>query len=75
MVHCQLLETVAAASARVNVPVWAKSGMHLGFWNDITTSVYKDMNVRGEPYSYYVYGTFGATRIEENRVYNIVSFR
>ncbi len=46
------------------VPVYAKSGMHLGMWNDIKTSVSKRNDLRGEPWQVYAYGSFGATRVE-----------
>lgn len=74
-VHCELIESAAAGTNEVNVPVWAKSGMHLGIWNDVTTSIYKNMQLRGEPWESYIMATFGATRLEENKVYNIESYR
>lgn len=46
------------------VPVYAKSGMHLGMWNDITTSVSRRNDLRSEPWQVYAYGSFGATRTE-----------
>lgn len=46
------------------VPVYAKSGMHLGMWNDIKTSVSKRNDLRGEPWQVYAFGSFGATRVE-----------
>jgi hypothetical protein len=75
MVHCELIESAAAGTNEVDVPVWCKSGMHLGIWNDITTSISKRNDLQGEPYQSYVYLTCGATRIEENKVYNIESYR
>lgn len=74
-VHCELIESAAAGTNEVNVPAWAKSGMHLGIWNDVTTSIYKNMQLRGEPWESYIMATFGATRLEENKVYNIESYR
>lgn len=74
-VHCELIESAAAGTNEVNVPVWAKSGMHLGIWNDVTTSIYKNMQLRGEPWESYIMATFGATRLEENKVYAIESYR
>jgi hypothetical protein len=53
------------------VPVWAKSGMHLGIWNDTTTDVSQRNDLRGLPYQAYVYGTFGATRLEEKKIVKI----
>jgi hypothetical protein len=74
-VYCELIETYATGTNEVNVPVWAKSGMHLGIWNDIQTSISKRNDLRGEPWQSYVTATFGATRLEENKVYNIESYR
>jgi len=44
-------------------------------WNDITTDVSQRKDLRGMPWQAYVYGTFGATRLEENKVYAIESYR
>lgn len=48
------------------VPFWAKSGMALGLWNDITTSVDRRADKRNS-YQVYVTGTFGGARLEEKR--------
>lgn len=74
-VHCELIETVLAGTNEVTLPVWVKSGMHLGIWNDIQTSISKRNDLQGEPWQAYVIGTFGATRLEEKRVYAIESYR
>ena len=74
-VYCQLAETVMAGTNEVTVPVWVKSGMHLGIWNDLTTSISKRNDLQGEPWQAYVYMTAGATRLEENKVYAIESYR
>jgi len=74
-VYCELIESVAAGTNEVNVPVWAKSGMHLGMWQDIQANVSKRNDLQGEPWQAYAIGTFGATRIDEKKVYNIESYR
>ena len=74
-VRCEAIEAGAAGTNEVNVPVWVKRGMHLGMWNDISTSIYKNMQLKGEPWESYVFMTAGATRTEENLVYNIESYR
>lgn len=76
-VYCELAESVMSAGAgvRIDVPVWAKSGMHLGVWNDIQTSIDRRVDLQGIPWQSYVYMTIGATRVEENKVYVIQSFR
>ena len=74
-VYCQLNETVNAGTNECNIPTWVKSGMHLGIWNDVTTSISKRNDLQGEPWQAYMYMTAGATRTEENKVYNFESFR
>lgn len=53
------------------VPVFAKSGMYLGIWNDITTDVDKRKDLTGHPWQAYVYMTAGATRLEEGKTVEI----
>jgi len=48
------------------VPFWAKSGMALGMWNDVQTSVDRRSDKRNS-YQVYVTGTFGGARLEEKR--------
>ena len=54
------------AGSRWMVPVFAKSGMALGIWNDIQTSIDRRADKRNS-YQVYVTGTFGAARLEEKR--------
>lgn len=51
-------------------PVWCKSGMHLGTWNDVVTRVGERPD-KSYATQVYVKGTYGATRIEENKVLRI----
>lgn len=53
------------------IPVFAKSGMYLGLWNDITTDVSQRKDLQGLPWQAYVYMTAGATRLEEKKVVQI----
>jgi hypothetical protein len=68
-VHTELLEVDSNSYRRC--PVWAKSGMYLGLWNDITTDISQRKDVQGLPYQAYVYMTAGATRLEEEKVVEI----
>jgi hypothetical protein len=49
--------------------------MHLGMWNDVKTSISIRNDLQGEPWQAYVYATFGATRLDEEKVWNIESYR
>jgi len=55
------------------VPVWAKSGMHLGVWGDIQTSISQRHDLQGEPWQAYVKMTMGATRLEEDKIVKILA--
>lgn len=55
------------------IPIYAKSGMHLGMWQDIRTDIAQRKDIQGLPYQAYCYGTFGATRLEEEKVVKVWS--
>lgn len=72
-IHCERLTTGtdnAAGTSRA-IPLFARSGMHLGIWNDITNTVSQRHDLRGEPWQVYSKMTVGATRIEEDKVARI----
>lgn len=52
--------------SRFIVPFYAKSGVGLGVFNDITTSIDRRADKRNS-YQVYVTGTFGSARLEERR--------
>lgn len=64
-------ELISASAGNDLVPAYAKSGMHLAIWNDITTDVSQRKDLAGLPYQVYVYGTFGAVRSEGVKVVQI----
>lgn len=53
------------------VIAWAKSGMHVGMWNDISGRV-SERDDKNYAHQVYVNGTFGATRTEEGKVVEIL---
>lgn len=71
--HCERLTTGTddAAGTSRQVPLYAKSGMHLGIWNDIQNSVDQRNDLQGKPWQLYSIGTFGGTRLEEAKVRRI----
>ncbi len=71
-IHTELAAATAQqSSGDVLLPVWAKSGMHLGIWNDITTDISQRKDIQGLPWQAYVHMTAGATRLEEEKVVQI----
>lgn len=74
-IHCELIETALAGTNEVTLPVWVKSGMYLGLWNDISSAVAIREDLQSRPWQLYTTMTAGATRLEENKVYAIESYR
>lgn len=72
-VHTELLSTGQddQAGTSTAVPMWVKSGVYCGIWEDIVTRISQRDDLQGVPYQAYVKGTFGATRLEEKKVVQI----
>ncbi len=72
-IHYESLTTGTddGAGTSTAVPLWAKSGMHVGMWNDIETKVSQRDDIRGLPWQVYAKMTVGATRIEEKKMIKI----
>jgi len=68
--HCERLD--ANGSSQDLIPVYVKSGVHLGIWNDISTNIAQRVDLQNIPWQVYVTLTAGATRIEEKKVVQIV---
>ena len=75
--YCEQVEETmnVVGGNRVDIPVWAKSGMHLGMWNDIQSDISRRNDLEGLPWQAYIYLSCGATRLEENKVYVVQSYR
>src|SRR3990167_1484814 len=73
IIHTELLVTGTddQAGTSTSVPLWLKSGVHLGLWADIKTSISTRYDLESEPYQAMASATFGATRLEENKVIRI----
>lgn len=60
-----------ASGTSTMTPVFVKSGVHVGIWNDLQTSISTRNDIQGEPWQAYCKMTIGATRLEEKRVFRI----
>jgi hypothetical protein len=65
-VHCERLPVNGSGYRRV--PLYAKSGLHLGMWEDIKTDITLRTDLEGDPIQVSATGAFGATRTEEKKV-------
>ncbi len=68
-IHTELLGLDGSGDRRCIA--WAKSGLHLGIWNDINTKISERAD-KSYATQVYVKGTFGATRTEEGKVVEII---
>ncbi len=68
-IQCERLGTDGSGDRRCIA--WAKSGLHLGMWNDINTKI-SERPDKSYATQVYVKGTFGATRTEEKKVVEII---
>lgn len=60
-----------AAGSSKQIPMWVKSGMHCGVWNDIETAIDVRADLQSRPWQAYTKLSANATRIEEKRVVKI----
>lgn len=60
----------AAGTSRA-VPVWARSGMYLGTFNEMMFDISPRRDIRSLPWQIYVMGSWGATRLEDKKVFRI----
>jgi hypothetical protein len=52
---------------------FAKSGLYLGIWKDMETTITHREDLSGRPWQVYTCATFGATRIEQGKVIRILA--
>lgn len=69
-IHTELAATNLVAGD-VTLPLYAKSGMYLGIWNDIITKLSERNDLQNIPWQIYIAMTMGATRLEETKVVQI----
>ena len=60
-------QRLALSGTDRTVVCWAKSGLHLGIWNDLEVKI-SERDDKSYATQVYVKGTFGATRTEEEKV-------
>lgn len=68
-IHTERLGVDGSSYRRV--PAFAKSGMHMGLFDDVSTMISERAD-KGYATQVYVKGTFGATRTEEGKVVEIL---
>ena len=76
MVMCERFGTGTddASSTSRMLPLFARSGMHFGIWNDIKHSIKERPDITSIPWQVYSIMTCGSTRIEGNKVMRLWSY-
>lgn len=69
IIHSELV--AANGSSQDLIPVYAKSGVYLGLWEDMKTDIAQRKDLQGLPWQAYVEMSAGATRLEEKKVVQI----
>lgn len=69
LVHCERLDVDGSGYRRI--PIFAKSGMYLGKWNEMTTDISQRKDLSGHPWQAYLWMMAGATRLEEEKIVEI----
>ena len=54
------------------IPVWAKSGVHVGLWEDQIVDIDQRKDLKSHPWQAYLTLSAGATRLEEKKVISIL---
>jgi hypothetical protein len=70
-----LTELVQVTSSVSYLPMWVKSGAHLGNWGNLYTDVSQRKDLSGHPWQAYIKMTIGATRLEEAKVVQVACDR
>lgn len=69
-VHTERIDVDGNADERI--PAWAKSGMHLGIWQDMVSKVSQRDDLTSLPWQAYLKLSIGATRLEGAKVVEIL---
>ena len=66
-----ITERLNITSGNRLIPIWRKSGMHLGYWQDVMTKVDERPD---KSYAWQVYhlGTWGATRLQSGKIIQVL---
>ena len=70
-----MTELVTVTSSVAYLPMWVKSGVHLGNWGAIRTDVSQRKDLSSHPWQAYIAMTIGATRLEEAKVVQVACAR
>lgn len=72
-IHTELLTTGTddQSGTSTMTPMWCKSAVMLGIWDDMKTEISQRNDLTSVPWQAYLKATFGATRLEETKVVRI----
>ncbi len=70
-IHFRHSERLPLAGAERRIPLYVRSGIHLGIWNDVETRI-TERSDKSYATQVYVHGSFGATRTDKKKVVDIL---
>jgi hypothetical protein len=70
LIHSELLPTDASAYRKVFA--WSSRAMHFGTWQGVQVNITQREDLRGRPWQVYLSSMFGATRLQETKVWEIL---
>jgi hypothetical protein len=65
-----LTDRLAIVSGDRMIPLWVKSGMHIGYWQDLNVSIDKRPD-KGNSWQVYASQTIGSTRLQTGKVIRV----
>ena len=69
-IHSELLGVDSSAYRKVFV--WSSGAMHFGTWQGVQVNITQREDLRGRPWQVYLSSMFGATRLQEKKVWEIL---
>lgn len=65
------LDDQSTSSSSKQIPMWAQSGVYLGMWNDMESTLDRRNDLQSKPWQLYSIMTCGASRLEEKKIVKI----
>lgn len=72
IIYSNLCSAKVDANLDVRCPMWVKSGVYLGTWDDLSVDISRRVDLTGQPWQVYSDQTIGATRLEEKKVVELI---
>lgn len=72
--NARMAANITPGTNEQNLPMWQKSGMHMGIWRNTEVKVLRRDDKRGDPQPY-IRQTVGVSRLQEGKVVQVKAYR